>query len=133
MKSDDKEFLQGVCNYVEHYSVNLPWNDQKEKLKDLLNLSKDRAWKLLNKLKDKPDLLTKFHEIMQDQFRNDIIEPLPNEVENERKEGVNVIHYLPHQPVFRYDKTTTKLRMVYDGSAHSAGEDLSINDCEYCV
>ncbi len=70
---------------------------------------------------------------MQDQLRNDIIEPLPNEVENESKEGVNVIRYLQHQPVVRDGKTTTKLRMVYDGSAHSAGEDLSINDCQYCV
>ncbi len=57
---------------------------------------------------------------MQDQLRNDIIEPLPNEVENESKEGVNVILYLEHQPVFRDDKATTKLRIVYDGSAHSA-------------
>ena len=88
---------------------------------------------MLNRLKDKPDLLTKFHEIMQDQLRNDIIEPLPNEVENERKEGVNIIHYLQHQPVVRDDKTTTKLRIMYDGSAHSADEDLSINDYEYCV
>ena len=43
MKSVDKEFLQGVRHNVERYSVNLPWSDQKEKLKDHLNLSKDRA------------------------------------------------------------------------------------------
>ncbi len=42
---------------------------------------------------------------------------------------MNVIHYLPHQPVVRDDKATTKLRMVYDGSSHSPGEELSINNC----
>lgn len=38
-------------------------------------------------------------------------------------------HYLPHHPVIRCDKDTTKLRIVYDVSATSTG--TSLNDCLY--
>lgn len=37
------------------------------------------------------------------------------------------VHYLPHHPVIRRDKSTTKLRVVYDASAKTSG--LSLNDC----
>ena len=41
----------------------------------------------------------------------------------------NLIHYLPHHPVVREDKTMTKLRIVYDASAKTCGP--SLNDCLY--
>ena len=34
--------------------------------------------------------------------------------------------YLPHFPILRPDKSTTKVRIVFDASA--ASEDLSLND-----
>lgn len=36
-------------------------------------------------------------------------------------------HYLPHHAVIHQDKTTTKLRIVYDASSKEDG--LSLNDC----
>ncbi len=39
------------------------------------------------------------------------------------------VHYVPHHAVVREDKTTTKLRIVYDASARSNGP--SLNDCLY--
>ena len=39
------------------------------------------------------------------------------------------IHYLPHYAVIRQDKQTTKVRIVYDGSARSAANSFSLNNC----
>ena len=36
---------------------------------------------------------------------------------------------MPHHGVIREDKKTTKLRIVYDGSARKDGDDVSLNDC----
>ena len=38
-------------------------------------------------------------------------------------------HYLPHHGIVQQDKTTSKLRIVYDASAQSMGP--SLNDCLY--
>ena len=38
-------------------------------------------------------------------------------------------HYLPHHPVIRRDKATSRVRIVYDASARVSGP--SLNDCLY--
>ena len=44
--------------------------------------------------------------------------------------GPGKTHYLPHHPIIRKDKQTTKLRVVYDASAKMNGNP-SLNDCLY--
>ena len=38
-------------------------------------------------------------------------------------------HYLPHHAIIRKDKSTTKLRIIYDASVKTEGP--SLNDCLY--
>ena len=40
-----------------------------------------------------------------------------------------MVHYLPHHCVIQQDKQTTKLRIVYDGSAKIKTDSISLNDC----
>ncbi|KAK3720463.1 hypothetical protein QZH41_010029 [Actinostola sp. cb2023] len=52
----------------------------------------------------------------------------------QRNEGFNDdspndIHYIPHHGVVRKDRSTTKLRVVYDGSATTTTRKYSLNDC----
>ena len=70
-------------------------------------------------------LLAEYNGVIQDQIKEGIVEVLDNAtiVEGEK------VHYLPRHSVVRQDKTTSKLRLVYDTSAISTGP--SLNDCLY--
>ena len=50
-------------------------------------------------------------------------------IENTEDSIDKKMHYLPHHAVFRHDRHTTKVRVVYDASARSSGP--SLNDCLY--
>ena len=51
------------------------------------------------------------------------------EVEDSCPGEIGKVHYLPHQAVIQRDKSTTKMRIVYDASAKENGP--SLNDCLY--
>ena len=55
-----------------------------------------------------------------------IIEQVPS---SELVAEVGKVHYLPHRPVIRADKTTTKIRAVFDASCKV--NDSSLNECLY--
>ena len=74
-----------------------------------------------------PELIEEYNQIIEDQMRQGIVEKVPAE-EDKVKESKSM-HYLPHHAVIRRDRETTKLRVVYDGSAKPSGRDHSLNDC----
>ena len=57
-------------------------------------------------------------------METEIIEKVPHD-ELKGKE----VHFLPHHGIVRTDKDTTKLRIVFDGSAKSEQFKYSLNDC----
>ncbi|VDM96320.1 unnamed protein product [Onchocerca ochengi] len=60
-------------------------------------------------------ILGSYHETIEEQLRYDIIEEVhPND-------EIGIIHYLPHHEVLTPSKARTKLRVVYDASAHLNG------------
>ena len=70
-------------------------------------------------------LLKEYDHIIKDQISKGIVERIPesNQIDD------NLIHYLPHHAVIRRERSTTKLRIVYAGSAKSNEREASLNDC----
>ena len=70
--------------------------------------------------------MKEYDTVSRDQLERGIIEEIDPA---EKTQGVR-LHYLPHHPVVRQDKDTTKLRIVYDASAKTR-EGPSLNSCLY--
>ena len=88
------------------------------------NLSFNHLKYLQFRLLRRPELLTEYNNIFREQLQKEIIERVETD-----SIAVNVTHYMSHHAVVREDKKTTKLRIVYDGSARGDGDELSLNDC----
>ena len=69
-------------------------------------------------------LLQQYDSIFNQQVETHIIEPVPASELNAKP-----VHFLPHHGVVREDKDTTKLLIVFDGSAQSEEQKYSLNDC----
>ncbi|VDM98123.1 unnamed protein product, partial [Onchocerca ochengi] len=115
---DDDEVLKHFKGtiYKQHgkYHVCWPWKDSKHKLSNNYGLCVGRLKNLITRLQHK-SILHLYNETIQDQLRSAIIE------EVHPKDKIGVIHYLPHHEVLTPNKATTKLRIVYDASAHLKG------------
>ena len=71
-----------------------------------------RVKSLVNRFQLDPELLQKYIVILRHQLEKGMIERVDNStLTNTRK------YYLPHHPVLTPSKATTKVRIVYDGSA----------------
>ena len=103
------EFVKG------RYQVRLPFKEDHELLPDNLVLCKSRLMSLLKRLSLKPDVSRHYNDVIQEQLKQGIVEP----VEQGTNNGVGKVHYIPHHEVIRVDKETTKLRVVYDASARA--------------
>ena len=118
------KFTQRISFTGTRYQVCLPWKDDHPPLSSNYDLSLKRLNGLLKHLRQNEGLLAEYHAIIQDQLCRGIVEL----VDNPTYSG-ETIHFLPHHAVIRQDKTTSKLRIVYDASAKENG--VSLNDCLY--
>ena len=72
-------------------------------------LPRKRLLSLIRKMRNSPGLMKRYDQEIQDHVRRGFIELVEAE-----KVSILDCHYLPHRPVFREDKTTTKMRIVFD-------------------
>ena len=75
-------------------------------------------------MKKDETLLQEYDSYFKAQSEAGIIELVPKDEED--FEGA---HFLPHYEVLREDRETTKLRIVFDGSARTDKNHYSLNDC----
>ena len=116
------EFASKIAFSDGRYKVALPWKEFHDALPDNYQLSLKRLHGLLRRLKQDPTVLEQYDRTIREQLDKGFIEAV-----NVSEPAPGRVHYLPHHGVLRTDKTTTKLRVVYDASAKSDG--ASLNDC----
>ncbi|GFS89674.1 uncharacterized protein TNCV_3787161 [Trichonephila clavipes] len=87
-------------------------------------VARKRFLKLRSRFKNDSSLFEDYKLVINNYLSEQIIERVPFEEENLKHN----IFYLPHRAVIRTDKTTSKLRIVFDASSHAKSQ-LSLNDC----
>merc|ERR1712055_791652 len=106
------------------YSVGMPFNGRIERLKT----NKEVAYARLSTLR-KNFMKDKKFAIQYKGVIGEYIENFAEEVLKPNAPTVGPVCYLPHRAVVRQDSSTTKLRIVFDGSAKCGRDELCLNDC----
>lgn len=106
------------------YVVQLPFKDDPQKLGNSFITAKKRFSCLEKKFLRSPGLHKKYNEIIADYLKKGILSRVSTD------DCTSPGYYLPHHPVVRDEKSTTKVRIVLDGSA-STDSGLSLNDILY--
>ncbi|GBN09917.1 hypothetical protein AVEN_161907-1 [Araneus ventricosus] len=120
------ETFEKTVRYKDNrYEVELPWKGDWHELNDNYSVAKKRLDSLVRRFKNNPDLNLQYRETLHNYEKNGIIEKVPNP-ENPINKPV---FYMPHQPLFRDESLTTKMRIVFDSSSSHSFHHLSWNDC----
>ena len=121
-----KKGLKGSGYHLNgtRYEISFPWKHGNLYLiSDDYDLCLDRLKSVFNRLKGNPELLQEYDKIYKAQLEEGIIEKVPvNEY------SLPNCHFISHQCVIRSDKTTSKVRIVFDGSSCSRENSRSLND-----
>ncbi|GFX22688.1 uncharacterized protein TNCV_2994231 [Trichonephila clavipes] len=119
------EFEAGISYQNKQYKVKFPWKpNMKTLLENKEEIARKRFLKLRSRFKNDNSLFEDYKLVVNNYLSEKIIERVPFEEENLKHN----IFYLPHRAVIRTDKTTSKLRIVFDASSHAKAQ-LSLNDC----
>lgn len=126
VNDDDKapqKFNDTVRFEDGRYQVTLPWKDESPLLPTNHELAMGRLKSPVNRLMRNPQHLTKYDAVIQDQLQKGIIEVVPDE------DSTNTLkHYIPHHEIVTPEKTTTKIRIVFDASAKTRKGSQSLNE-----
>ena len=126
VESEKVEFIETwrIRNNGERYEVSLPLRDDLvESLPDNYELCLGRLNSLQTRLKGNLELFRQYKAVFLEQLESGVIEKVPA-----NDTGKNC-HFLSHHGVVRNDRETSKLRVVFDASAKSSKQSLSLNDC----
>ena len=114
------DFQSNIVHDGTRYVTKLPFKPDHEPLPDNFKVSETRLKSLKGRLKSK-GILNAYDDIFKEYEKNRIIDEVVAEV--------GKVLYLPHRPVICADKTTTKIRAVFDASCKVNGP--SLNECLY--
>ena len=103
------------------YHVAVPWKDDKPELPDAKPMALSRLRSTERNLKKDNRVAEEYKATIQAYVENGYLRKAPSD-----EQLPNNVWYLPHLPVVRIDKTTTKVRILFDCAAKCNG--ISLND-----
>ena len=111
------------------YEVKLPWCGKEESLLDNRQVAENRLNSLQRKLKAKPHALERYEQELAKYVSSDYAEEITSLVPISASGPLPTgpVYNMPHRAVIREDKTTTKMRIVFDCSS-KAQDATSLND-----
>ena len=122
--ANDSSFIEIRFDWQQQrYQVNLPWKTECRPQSNCYEMCVARLHQLRVRLQKDKDLFHEYNSIFESQLHDGIIERIPDTKQS------SLCHYLPHHGVRRVDKETTKLRIVFNGSAKADRRLFSLNDC----
>ena len=121
MQSWMEQFKRTITKKGGRYQVCWPWREQNVNLPEN-ELSLGRLKSMKKKLDGNPELLLRYDQVIKDQLNKGIVEKVTEDNSNRK-------HYIPHHAVINTEKSTTKLRVVYDASAKTKKGNKSLNEC----
>ena len=120
-----QNFNDNVRKKDGQYEVPWPWREENLQLPNNYQVALGRFLNsLLKRIQENSELLHKYDSFIQDQLKKGIVE----QVDDETKKG-SIKHYIPHHAVITPDRTTTKMRIVYDAWAKTKRGCHSLNEC----
>ncbi|XP_078049863.1 uncharacterized protein LOC144476616 [Augochlora pura] len=118
-KTCEENFVNTITRSNEgRYTVSLPFNDKKSQLGESKATAHKRLLSLEKRLQRDPELMAQYKAIFKEYLDLGHMSEVPD-----NNEG----YYLPHHGVIKMSSQTTKLRIVFDGSAASS-TGISLND-----
>ena len=113
--------VDGSLHYDQNmYRVSIPWKEDKPMLPDNYSMALKRLQNTEKRLQKSPNIGHAYSDIIKQYVAKGYVRKVPE------NESYNSKWYLPHFPVIRPDKDTTKIRIVFDASAKCQG--TSLND-----
>ena len=110
-----------VCYNGERYIVAVPWKGQRPQLPDNRQMAESRKTWWQKNLKKKEIVEREYKKTIETYVEKGYLRKVP---ENEAPPPA--VWYLPHFPIVKISKSTTKVRIVFDCSAKCKG--ISLND-----
>ncbi|XP_077536023.1 uncharacterized protein LOC144148349 [Haemaphysalis longicornis] len=109
-------FEDNISKKGQRYEVALPWKERVD-LCDNYAVANKRLHSLMNKLNRDPELLERYDSTIREYLKEGSAERVPPT----KGQSSERLYYMPHRAVIREDRTTTKVRIVFDASSHESG------------
>ena len=121
-KACEEHFINNTQRSADgRYVVRLPFNENKGKIGDSISMASRRFKYLENRFVKNPTLKQEYSKFLEEYEALNRMSLIENANSAERG------FYLPHHAVIKSDSLTTKIRVVFDGSAKTSSG-ISLND-----